>query len=168
MTSYLRRLLPDLLAVLLLAALPAFVFWQVWAPNPDDRVIFGGDILMGGYPTRVYVHQMFEAGATPLWNPYQLGGMPLLGDVQVAPYYLPNLGLSLAFRGQDLSFLGFELLVIAHYALGGLFLYAYLRGLGVHPAAALVGAVGFEFNGFSWGTAVTTTCSQWWCGCLLC
>lgn len=150
--KHLRRplaaLLPDLLAALLLALLPVLVFWQVWAPNPADRVIFGGDILMGGYPTRVFVHRLFEAGAAPLWNPYQLGGMPLLGDVQVAPYYLPNLALDWAFRGEELSFIGFELLVVAHYAMGGLFLYAYLRGLGVGVAAALVGAIGFEFNGF--------------------
>lgn len=147
-SKLLRRLLPDLLAMLLLIVLPLLVFWQVWAPNPVDRVLFGGDILMGGYPTRVFVHRLFEAGMVPLWNPYQLGGMPLLGDVQVAAYYLPNLVLDWAFRGSEVSFLGFELLVVAHYALGGLFLYAYLRGLGVGPAAALIGAIGFEFNGF--------------------
>ncbi len=143
-----RRFLPDLLALLLLATLPLLVFWQVWAPNPADRVIFGGDILMGAYPTRVFVHRLFDAGMVPLWNPYQLGGMPLLGDVQVAPYYLPNLLLDWLYRGQELSYLAFELLVVAHYALGGLFLYAYLRGLGVIPTAALIGSIAFQFNGF--------------------
>jgi hypothetical protein len=140
--------IPDLLAVLLLIALPPLVFWQVWAPNPADRVMFGGDILMGAYPTRVFVHRLFAQGTSLLWNPYQLGGMPLLGDVQTAPYYLPNLLLDLIYRGRDLPYVAFELLVIAHYALGALFLYAYLRNLGLRPAAALVGAIGFEFNGF--------------------
>ena len=150
-TKHLRRFRPylsDLLAVLLLIALPPLVFWQVWSPNPADRVMFGGDILMGAYPTRVYIHQLFAQGLAPLWNPYQLGGMPLLGDVQTAPYYLPNLLLDLLYRGRQLSYLAFELLVIAHYALGAVFLYGYLRNLGLRPAAALVGAIGFEFNGF--------------------
>ena len=144
----LQPLIPDLLATLLLLLLPPVVFWQVWSSNPQDRVMFGGDILMGAYPTRVFVHRLFDMNAAPLWNPYQLAGMPLFGDVQVAPYYLPNLLLDWLYRGHNLSYIAFELLVIAHYALGALFLYAYLRGLGVRSAAALIGAIGFEFNGF--------------------
>lgn len=144
----LRPLLPDALAALLLVALPLLVFWQVWASNPADRVMFGGDILMGAYPTRVFVHQLFARGAAPLWNPYQLAGMPLAGDIQVAAYYLPNLLLDMLFRGRDLPYVAFELLVIAHYVLGGLFLYAFVRNLGLRPGPALVGAIAFEFNGF--------------------
>ncbi|MEI6778881.1 MAG: hypothetical protein WCK70_18435, partial [Chloroflexales bacterium] len=144
----LRPLLPDALAILALIILPLLVFWQVWATNSADRVMFGGDILMGAYPTRVFVHQLFNSGAAPLWNAYQLGGMPLLGDVQVAPYYLPNLLLDVIYRGRDITYISFELLVAAHYVLGGVFFYAYMRGIGVRPTAALVGAIGFEFNGF--------------------
>ena len=124
-TMQFRRLqprLPDLLATLLLIAVPLLVFWQVWAPNTADRVMFGGDILMGAYPTRVFIHTLFAQGVAPLWNPYQLGGMPLLGDVQTAPYYLPNLLLDLLYRGRDLPFMAVELLVIAHYALGAVLL----------------------------------------------
>ena len=135
----LQPYLPDLLAVLVLIALPPLVFWQVWAANPHDRVMFGGDILMGAYPTRVYIHRLFNAGAAPLWNPYQLAGMPLLGDVQTAPYYAPNLLLDMLYRGRELPYIAFELLVIAHYALGALFLFAYLRNLGVRASATLIG-----------------------------
>ncbi|MFN8495814.1 MAG: DUF6541 family protein [Caldilineaceae bacterium] len=144
----LKSYLPNLTALLLLIGLPPLVFWQVWTPNSSDRVMFGGDILMGAYPTRIFVHRLFELGRLPLWNPYQLGGMPLLGDVQVAPYYWPNLLLDWLYRGRDLPYISFELLVIAHYALGAIFLYAYLRELDVTVAAALIGAIGFEFNGF--------------------
>lgn len=144
----LQPYMPDLLAALLLLVLPLLVFWQVWAANPNDRVIFGGDILMGAYPTRVFIHRLFNLGQLPLWNPYQLAGMPLLGDVQTAPYYLPNLLLDLLYRGRDLPYMAFELLVVAHYSLGALLFFAYVRNLGVRPAAALVGAIAFEFNGF--------------------
>lgn len=144
----LKPLLPDLLAALLLIALPLLVFWQVWASNPADRVMFGGDILMGAYPTRVFVHQLFARGAAPLWNPYQLAGMPLAGDIQVAAYYLPNLLLDTLYRGRDLPYVAFEMLVIAHYMLGGLLLYGFVRNLGLRATPALIGAIAFEFNGF--------------------
>jgi hypothetical protein len=143
-----RSIIPDLLAAGLLLVLPPLVFWQVWASNPADQVMFGGDILMGAYPTRVFVHRLFAQGLAPLWNPYQLGGIPLLGDVQTAPYYGPNLLLDMLYRGRELPYMAFELLVVAHYAIGALLLYAYVRNIGVRPAAALIGAIAFEFNGF--------------------
>ena len=144
----LKQWTPDLLATTLLVVLPLITFWALWAPNPADRLMFKGDILMQGYPSRFFVHSLFSAGEMPLWNPYQLAGMPLLGDVQVAVFYLPNLILNWLYLGQDLPYLAFEGAVIAHYMLGGLFFYAYLRNLRVGPAAALVGAIAFEFNGF--------------------
>ncbi len=143
-----RRIIYQALALLLLLLLPFLVFWQVWAPNPADRVMFSGDILMGAYPTRLFVHRLFALDLQPLWNPYQLGGMPVLGDVQIAPYYSFNLLLDWVYRGQTIPYIAFELVTIAHYALGGLLLYGYVRGLGVRSAAALIGAIAFEFNGF--------------------
>lgn len=145
---WLRRQIPDILAISVLLMLPPLVFWAVWAPNAADRVMFGGDLLMGAYPTRVLVHRLFGLGELPLWNAYQLGGMPLLADVQAAVFYVPNLLLGAWYAGREIPYLVLELLVIAHYALGAIGLYAFLRGLGVRPAAALVGAAAFEFNGF--------------------
>ncbi len=134
--------------ILLLALLPFIVFWAVWAPNPEDRIVFIGDILVGAYPTRVYVHQLLTSGQIPLWNPYQLGGMPLLGDIQAAVFYLPNLLLDLFYWNTDIPYEGFERLVVAHYALAGLFMYSYLRSLKLSKSAALLGAIAFQFNGF--------------------
>lgn len=138
----------DLVAVLILVVLPFMVFWTLWAPNPADRVIFTGDVLVGAYPTRVYVHRLLINGEIPLWNPYQLGGMPLLADAQVAVYYLPNLLFDLFYWGRDITYEGLEALILAHYVLGAVFMYGYLRQQKVRPAAALIGAIAFEFNGF--------------------
>jgi putative flippase GtrA len=144
----LLKIVPDLLAVSLLLALPVVVFWAFWAGNPADRLMMKGDILMQGYPSRFFVHRLFNQGELPLWNPYQLAGMPLLGDVQVAVYYLPNLALDLLYLGRDLPYQAFEGLVIAHYVLGALLFYGYLRNLGLSTAPALIGAIAFQFNGF--------------------
>ncbi|MEM7330699.1 MAG: interleukin-like EMT inducer domain-containing protein [Chloroflexota bacterium] len=138
----------DIAAYSLLIVLPFIVFWAFWSPNLDDRLIMSGDILVGAYPTRVYVHRLLMAGEIPLWNPYQLGGMPLLADIQVAVYYLPNLMLSGIFWGREITFEGFEALVVAHYAIASVLMYGYLRNLKLSTAAALVGAIAFGFNGF--------------------
>lgn len=143
-----RRVLLEATAVTFLTLLPFAIFWALWSPNPADRVIFTGDVLVGAFPTRVYIHRLFMAGEVPLWNPYQLGGMPLLADVQAAVYYLPNLVLSAIYWGRDITYTGFEALIIAQYAIGAVLMYGYLRNLKLHPAAALLGAIAYEFNGF--------------------
>lgn len=143
-----KKLGPDILGIGLLIILPLIVYWSLWAPNPADRTIFKGDILMQGYPSRYFVHRLFNLGEIPLWNPYQLGGMPLLADVQVAVFYLPNLLLDILYRGQDLPYQSLESLIIFHYILGSVCFYAYLRGLNIGVMAALIGAIAFEFNGF--------------------
>ena len=143
-----KALYPDLTALTILGALPYLVFWFLWAPNPEDRSIFVGDILVGAYPTRVYVHRLLTQGEMPLWNPYQLGGIPLLADIQVAVYYFPNLIFDFIFWNRDITYPAFEALVVFHYCLGAILLYGYLRHLKIGPWAALVGAIAFEFNGF--------------------
>lgn len=142
------KLFKELAMVSIIIILPFMVFWTLWATSPADRVIFKGDVLVGAFPTRVYVHRLLTSGEIPLWNPYQLGGMPLLADAQVAVYYLPNLILDFIYWGEDIHFESFEALIVAHYAIGALLMYGYLRHLKLRPAAALVGAIAFEFNGF--------------------
>ena len=39
----------DLAAVTILILLPIVTFWALWAVNPDDRVIFTGDVLVGAF-----------------------------------------------------------------------------------------------------------------------
>ena len=143
-----REKLFDFAAVLFLILLPFVVFWFLWAPNPDDRGIFVGDVLVGAYPSRIYVHRLLQQGELPLWNPYQLGGMPLLADIQVASFYLPNLILDLIYWDTDIPYTGFEALIVAHYAIGAVLMFGYLRNLGIKTPAALLGAIAFEFNGF--------------------
>ncbi|MCB9419868.1 MAG: YfhO family protein [Ardenticatenaceae bacterium] len=137
-----------MLAILFLIALPPLIFWSLWAPSPDDRFVFTGDILVGAYPTRVFVHRLLTSGQTPLWNPYQLGGMPLMGDIQVAVYYLPNLILDFLYWNSDIPYTAFEGLVVAHYAIAGALMFLYLRNLRLPVIPALIGAIAFEFNGF--------------------
>jgi hypothetical protein len=83
------------------------------------------------------------SGQFPLWNPYNGGGVPQLGNYQSAffsiftiPYY----------------FLPFKLglLLTAFMKLFGLgfFTFLFLKQLKLHQLAALIGAAGFMFGGY--------------------
>ncbi|MCU0293333.1 MAG: YfhO family protein [Thermoanaerobaculaceae bacterium] len=82
------------------------------------------------------------AGRLPLWNPYQDGGVPLLGNAQSAlasPLVWPALLLGVE-RGWNLSLL-LRLLV----AVAGT--YLWLRDLGRSRLTAALGAVSFGMSG---------------------
>ncbi len=82
------------------------------------------------------------AGRLPLWNPYQDGGVPLLGNAQSAvlsPLMVPVLLLGVG-RGWNLMLL---LKILA--AASGTFLW--LRDVGRSRAAAALGAVMFALSG---------------------
>src|SRR5690606_10733373 len=83
-----------------------------------------------------------KAGNLPLWNPYVLGGYPLTYNTQAGLWYPLSLFYYLlpAPTAVDLT-------IFTQLALGGLFMFAYLRQLRLHPAAALLGSLLFLFNG---------------------
>ena len=156
--------------ILILLVLPFALMWQLFTPNQDSSRMMTGDILIQAYPSRHLMHQYHNAGQQADWNPYQMSGMPFSADVQVAPFYLPNLVFHWILTGQSLSYRALEALVVFHYSLAGLFCYLYLNSLGVHRGASSIGALAFEFNGFFVGhrghynmfaSAVWTMASLW-------
>lgn len=104
------------------------------------------------YPWRYLAIDDSKQGFLPLWNPYSMAGMPLLGTLQSAALYPLNIFLLL------LPFsMGWSLLIMVQPFLAGLFLYLYLRHLSLNRFASLLGGLSFAFCGFStawmeWGT----------------
>lgn len=91
----------------------------------------------------VAVHTVASFHQLPLWNPYKCGGMPMLANPQsriVTPFF----ALSLLFG----PFVGLNLEIPLHLAIGwgGGYVLARVQGLG--PAAGLV--CGSIFAGSSW------------------
>ena len=94
------------------------------------------------YPKFIYGAAALRHGRIPLWNPYEFCGMPFLATAQVAALYPPMHVAFLVFPAH----LALEVNFVAHLAIAGLALYAYLRWLGIRRPAAGLGGVLFAFN----------------------
>ena len=53
----------------------------------EDEQFSGGNVAYFDYPLYLRVQQEWNAGRLPLWNPWQNGGMPLLGNPMAAVLY---------------------------------------------------------------------------------
>lgn len=141
----LRPLAPD--AVLrawhllgLLAALPFVVFG---AEALGLRVFYHHDLQYYFFPYHKLVRDIAAQGALPLWNPYAFSGIPLLGDGQTAMFYPPNWLFWLLPPAHALT-----VVVLLQFSIAGVGAFLYARALGLRPAAALVAALAYMFNGF--------------------
>jgi len=107
-------------------------------------------------PWRIYAVESLRAGVIPLWNPYAFCGTPFLANLQSTLLYPLNLLFLLTGARH-----GFGVSAILHLALGGLFMYAFLRTLALARPAALLGALVLMFNGFTVTWLEFPTMSLW-------
>ncbi len=104
------------------------------------------------YPWRQLAIDEEKRFQLPLWNPYTMAGMPLLGSLQSAAFYPLNILLFI------LPFsIGWSVLILLQPILAGIFSYFYLRNLGLYRISSILGGLVFAFCGFSvawleWGT----------------
>lgn len=98
---------------------------------------------------------LLKTGELPLWNPYSMGGYPLLGNIQSSPIYPLNFLLFLPFV------YGWSIFIFLQQLLTGVFFFFYVRFLGYSRSASVLGSLAFSFSGFiiawlEWGTVVST------------
>lgn len=117
--------------------------------------IYFADILSSGlvfafrdlsryyYPLRGYAVSLMQSGTFPFWNPYVAGGHPLFAGLQSVVLY----PLSIIYYCGNFD-AAFNLFIIIHVFLGGLFFYLLMRGLRFEKSAALIAAVVFSFSGY--------------------
>ena len=99
------------------------------------------------FPWRQLVVENIQKGAVPSWNPYNFSGIPLLANLQSATFYPLNLVFFLTnFTA------GWSIQIIFQVILGGIFMFLYLRNLGLHSFATTLGTLAFVGSGFfvSW------------------
>lgn len=135
----------------------AIYFWQG---------IFGGyyfvsgDALVYSYPMRKVAWEMLRQGSLPLWTPHILSGYPLLAMAQLGIGY-PLTWFYLVLPGH----LAEHIYVLAPYLLAPIFLFAYLREIGLRRLASLLGALSFTYAGFMVSglgqTAMFTNAVMW-------
>ncbi|MBW2184780.1 MAG: hypothetical protein JRF49_13090 [Deltaproteobacteria bacterium] len=109
------------------------------------RGILGeGDSFLYHFPYRLFSITLFKKGVIPLWNPYLLCGFPQLAALQTSVLYPPNIFFFSLFP----PVIAFNLTVLFHFSLAGLFTYLYMRELKSSTTSALFSGVAYMFCGF--------------------
>ncbi|MBE7471052.1 MAG: YfhO family protein [Anaerolineales bacterium] len=120
--------------------LPLVLFWR-WLLRGE--VLFWGTTMLQFWPWHHLTKMSLLAGEWPLWNPLLGNGAPLLANLQSGVFYPPNL-LYLLLPVEH----GLTVSVMLHLALAGLFMYLYMRHLGLLPFAAALSALTYMFSGY--------------------
>lgn len=149
----------DILAVTLLVVLWSVFFWRLLTPRVVDQVSFDKGDFSGHYlPFSAYLHNRLVAGEIPMWNPYNNGGLPFVGDTQSSIYYFPKWLTTLAIQlggGGGYTYHALELEAILHLLFYTLAFYAFLRRMTLaHEASVLasfLGAIAAGYGGYMSG-----------------
>lgn len=121
---------PALIAVSVLFATRGFAFTNALTNQHPD-------ILSFWLPRSCLLGRSLAAGHVPLWNPFEMAGVPFASDPQSGWLYLPWMLTSWALPcGQ-----GLRAFVVLQPLLAGLGLYWFLRKEGLHRVAATVGGL---------------------------
>ena len=119
-------------------------FWP-WAPGMAGRALEAPaltDPVLQFVPWLALAHHEIREGRLPLWNPYQDGGVPLLGNGQSA------LGSPLAWPALALGVdKGWNVSLILRVLLAAAAAFLWLRDRGRSREAAALGAVAFAVSG---------------------
>ncbi|TVP73129.1 MAG: hypothetical protein EA352_12210 [Gemmatimonadales bacterium] len=108
--------------------------------------IFSGDMLLGqdtlalGYTARLFFAEALQSTGFPSWNPHILGGTPFLESLAGGDSLHP-LSVALFWLTEVHRALGWKLVI--HVFLSGIFMWGWLRMLGLSRGASLVGGLGF-------------------------
>ncbi|MBU0569676.1 YfhO family protein [Candidatus Micrarchaeota archaeon] len=101
------------------------------------------DAISQFYPWRSLVGEFWRAGKVPLWNPYMFSGTPFLATLHSATLYPLN-AVYLFMNNIN----AWNTLVFFQILLAGIFMYLFLRELGLKKEARIFGAIAFAFSGY--------------------
>ncbi|MFH1277961.1 MAG: hypothetical protein ABIK65_06255 [Candidatus Eisenbacteria bacterium] len=122
--------------------------WLPWrlSSTTDEmsRPSFRDDSAETYFPRRFLSGEEMKAGRVPLWNRYVLCGAPHLADFQSCVFH--PLNVFFLYWVDPLWAMG--AFVAVHLFLGGLFLFLFLRRLGVGPVGSVIGGLSFLFNAY--------------------
>ncbi|MBZ0298627.1 MAG: YfhO family protein [Anaerolineae bacterium] len=133
----------DQAAVLVLVALWLLFFWRLFTPIPGDQAsIKQGDFSGQFVAFASYQYDRFTHGEIPLWNPYNNGGLPFIGDTQAAVFYPPRLAtIALSALAGGWSYHALELEMAAHVLAYSLMMYALVRRMTRAQTGSVIGGL---------------------------
>lgn len=108
-------------------------------------MLYGSDTLALGYMAREFYANAVSGGGFPLWNPIILGGTPFLESLAGGDSLYPPSAL-LLFLLDPYRALGWKL--VLHVFLAGIFMYGWIRRLGLSKASALLAGLAYGLAPF--------------------
>lgn len=145
---------PDALAALCLSMLWLLFFWRLFTPVASDQASLAeGDFSAQFVTFAGYQYQRLSQGEIPLWNPYNNGGLPFIGDTQAAVFYPPRwITIALSSLAGGWSYNALQLEMTAHVLVYSLLMYLFVRRLTLRRArsslAALAAAIVIAYGGY--------------------
>src|SRR5258708_63739 len=158
----------DLLIVAGLFVLPLAFFWQVtfgprtllpadnlyqlqpWAAYREPEGVPAvannsllSDRVLENLPWKQFIRQSIANHELPLWNPYIFAGVPFLAAGQSSALY----PFSVIYYVLPLD-KAYGWFTVSQLWLAGVFMFLFLRGLGVGRFGAMLGAVAYQLSGF--------------------
>lgn len=132
------------LAVFLLLLAVMVSFWYFALVRPADRspvTLESVDIYHQHYPIAKYAGELLAEGRLPLWNPYQLTGMPFLAVPLTRLFYPPNLIYLWSNTG-----VAIEVDLVFHWLFAGVGLWLLVRIWGMSHLAGFAAATSFMLS----------------------
>ena len=108
-------------------------------------MLFGSDTLALGYMAREFYANAMSGGGFPLWNPIILGGTPFVESLAGGDSLYPPSAL-LLFLLDPYRALGWKL--VLHVFLAGIFMYGWIRRLGLSKPSALLAGLAYGLAPF--------------------
>ena len=108
-------------------------------------MLFGSDTLALGYMAREFYVNAMSGEGFPLWNPIILGGTPFVESLAGGDSLYPP-SVLLLFLLDPYRALGWKLLL--HFFLAGIFMYGWIRRLGLSRPSALLSGLAYGLAPF--------------------
>jgi hypothetical protein len=118
------------------------MFWTFSGLLRADQLPAYRDLLLFVVPIKYFLGEALRRGEIPLWNPYIHLGTPFLAGLQSAVFYPLSLLLVMPFP------LGFNLFLLAHYAVALIGMWRLLRYRGMSVPSTAVGSLSFVIGGY--------------------
>src|SRR5439155_16216762 len=124
----------------------AFPPWQAFAAQfqatvPHNELL--SDLLLENYAWKRLIVESIERREVPLWNPYIFAGVPFLAAGQHSALY----PFSIIYYVLPLD-KAYGWFTVSQLWLAGVFMFLFMRGLGVGRFGALIAAIAYQMSGF--------------------
>lgn len=133
------------MAILIFYSYKLCFFWaEPFFKNIFLTPVLGlGEITLGGMPLKYFLSQSIHAGRLPLWTDGIYAGVPLLSETTIGAFN-PLSILYLLFN----PFYAHSLNFFVGFFISMIFMYKYVRLLGLSKYSSTLSSIAFTFSGF--------------------